>query len=174
MKSLLSPEKPADFGANPVRICTCIVYFHDWPRKILILLRAPDLPYYPDMWGFPNGRIEPGEFPREAMVREIYEETGIYIDPSDFRLTSLGRLYARFPDGAEFETHLFTLQLWSMPEIVHSAETVAHAWVTKDEMLERKFVYTNDLCLEHAGYPKFPAPRANEFTRRPLIGSLET
>ena len=32
------------------------------------------------MWGFPGGRIEPGESIKEAAVREVHEETGITVE----------------------------------------------------------------------------------------------
>lgn len=33
------------------------------------------------MWGLPGGGIEPGEEPAEAVVREVYEETGLHVVP---------------------------------------------------------------------------------------------
>src|SRR5260370_13576286 len=35
-----------------------------------------------DTYGIPGGRIEPGEEPRSAAVREVFEETGLSIEPS--------------------------------------------------------------------------------------------
>lgn len=32
-------------------------------------------------WCFPAGRIKPGEFPREATIRECFEETGLTVKP---------------------------------------------------------------------------------------------
>jgi 8-oxo-dGTP diphosphatase len=44
--------------------------------RILIGQRRPDMPH-PLKWEFPGGKVEPGEKPREALVRELREELDI-------------------------------------------------------------------------------------------------
>ena len=47
--------------------------------KILLLKRKSD-DKFPDMWEFPGGRKEKGETLLEAIKRELYEETGLFLD----------------------------------------------------------------------------------------------
>jgi len=47
-----------------------------------------------DWWEFPGGKIEPGETPREAIIREIREELAVTIEPTE----DLGTIAWDYPD----------------------------------------------------------------------------
>lgn len=63
-------------------------------NKILIARRAPHkkLAGY---WEFPGGKVETGETPELALVREIFEEFGIDIDIESFYMDC----YYKYQDG---------------------------------------------------------------------------
>ncbi len=48
----------------------------DEQRRVL-LVRHRDI----DVWSTPGGSIEPNETPADAVVREVWEETGLYTQP---------------------------------------------------------------------------------------------
>lgn len=49
--------------------------------KVLILKRNPECEFEPNKWGFPGGKVMPGETTKLGAIRECLEECGITIDP---------------------------------------------------------------------------------------------
>jgi mutator protein MutT len=60
---------------HPTRIAIAVV---EQESCILIGQRPPGIPLA-GLWEFPGGKIEPGESPQEAAVRECREEAGIEV-----------------------------------------------------------------------------------------------
>lgn len=47
--------------------------------KALILKRSSELKFFPNNYNLPGGHVEAGEDPKDALVREFFEETGLKI-----------------------------------------------------------------------------------------------
>ena len=99
------------------------VIFRDGPegrgqgREFLLGQRAPGT-FYPGYWEFPGGKVEPGEHPVDALVRELDEELGIRVLECSPWIT-LSHEY----EHAFVRLHFFRVEAWSgeLHDHVHSA-----------------------------------------------------
>jgi 8-oxo-dGTP diphosphatase len=53
------------------------------PEEMLLCHRAPGRRWYPDVWDFPGGHVEPGENHLDALRREVAEELGAQLEGVD-------------------------------------------------------------------------------------------
>ncbi len=94
--------------------------------KILLTRRREDAPY-PLLWEFPGGKVEPGEDPRDGVVREIREELGIDVEAG----TIYDVIYHRYPERTVLV--LAYRCSWLGGEIVE-LEVSGHRWVLPEEL----------------------------------------
>lgn len=66
--------------------CTLLVDRRGW---VLLQERDEDAPIAPERWAASGGHVEPGETFLEAAVRELREETGLVVAPSELQLVGL-------------------------------------------------------------------------------------
>ena len=67
-------------AANPPLLVS-VAALIDADGRVLLAKRPPDKPH-PDLWEFPGGKVEAGETPEAALVRELHEELTITTDAS--------------------------------------------------------------------------------------------
>ena len=92
-----------------------------------------------DWWEFPGGKMEVGETPVEALVREIREELSAVINVGDL-LTTVEYDYPKF----HLTMHCYLCSL--IGEALHLNEHEAAKWLAKDELDSVKWL-TADLEL---------------------------
>lgn len=67
---------------------SAMVILIDPSGRILFIRRSISCPKFPLHWGLPGGYAEHGESIRDCAVREVGEETGLHLRPSDVYLLS--------------------------------------------------------------------------------------
>lgn len=121
---LSSPPAPPGTGRPVVAVIAVV------PRNGRVLLvrrrNRPDA----GRWGFPGGKIEPGETVFAAAVRELAEETGITADPLEV-LDALD-VIDRAPDGALIHHYVLIAVLcrWRAGEGAAADDAEEAAWLT--------------------------------------------
>jgi 8-oxo-dGTP diphosphatase len=61
-------------------VAACALF--DGAGRVLVQQRPPGKSMA-GLWEFPGGKVDPGEAPAEALVRELHEELGIRVDAAD-------------------------------------------------------------------------------------------
>lgn len=71
--------------------CTLLVHVFicDGQGNFLLQKRSMKKKYFPGVWDSTGGRVQAGEPPQAAVIREVYEEVGLHIAPE--RLIYIGR-----------------------------------------------------------------------------------
>ncbi len=115
---------------------TVLCFVRDDQNRYLFLVRGKkpgDL--HAGKYNAPGGKMEPGESPRETMLREVHEETGLTVE----RAVLLG--HVAFPGFHTTESgpmdesmHVFLVTQWSGTPFATSAEGDLE-WVPADRML---------------------------------------
>lgn len=121
----------SDLEKNPTWLPVVAAALRDAEGRCL-MHRRPFEKHHGGLWEFPGGKVEEGENPRNALVREIEEELGI-------RLEGGNLVPAGFADGKpdvsamQIVILLYTTTDWEGTPQALEGEAIG--WFTPDEVL---------------------------------------
>ncbi len=132
---------------------SALVVLYDQHYRVLILQREDD----PSFWQSVTGTLEIGEQPIQTAYREVWEETGIKLNPNHNSITDhkLSTQYEirpqwryRYSPDVRFNTeHVFSAQIDSQLPIVLT-EHLAYKWVSKAEAIATLWSSSNQQAVE--------------------------
>lgn len=114
------------------------VWVYDGKGKLLLTRRAKEKSF-PGTWENSGGAAKAGETSRQAIARELFEETGIRAEEDAFELLDTGR------DGNTHYDYYCLRRAVPLSQIVlQPEETDGAQWVTFDEV--RQMIKDKQIC----------------------------
>jgi len=111
-----------------------------------------------ESWSLPAGAIEPGESPSVAIVREVFEETGLRVRPLRIAAVVGGSsCRVRYPNGDEVEyvVTVFDCEIVGGTAIESNEETRRLAYFRREDMPVLAFEYPREAFNDTRTSPYF-------------------
>lgn len=135
-------ESPPENFQSRVEVAACYVEING---RILLMERASNSAEG-KTWGVPAGKIENGETPHQAAIRELVEETGIKVSSSQVK--EIGRLYVQKPRG-DYIYHMFQVYINEIPKVILSPEHTQYLWANAEDIEALHLIGGGREALDH-------------------------
>lgn len=133
---------PKDFSPS-VQVSSCFCFAQD---KLLLLQTNPYKKALANLWGVPAGKLSPGESPKDAILREMLEETGIKLSAN--KIFFVQTVYIKYP-SFDFMFHIFKSTLVPQTQKLSlSPEHQSFKWVPIQEALEMNLIPGEKECIQ--------------------------
>lgn len=118
--------EPIPRGEYILVVCCWVT---DGKDKLLLTKRSPEKDFYPGYWENSGGRAQSGEESRQAIAREVREETGIAAGEEDFIFLDSQRT-----DSAFFDFYMLVRPVPLEGIRLQKGETCDKRWATFPEV----------------------------------------
>ncbi len=120
-------------GTRLLHVASAAGLIRDGDGRVLLVQHAAA----GGIWACPGGAIDPGEAPQDAVVREVWEETGLLVEPHTLCGTFGGReFFVRYDNGDEvnYVITVFACRPVGGTLVADGDETLDARFVPVDEM----------------------------------------
>lgn len=131
-----------------IEVVAAIIWRNNGAGKEYLAVQRPEGTIHAGWWEFPGGKIEQGEAPATALVRELAEELGIQAHKPHF-WQSLRHSYAATALDPARQVHLHFFHVTDFDGTPQAQEGQQLRWVHPEQGLELPFLAA-DLPIVHA------------------------
>ena len=120
---------------------SAVACFIESQQQLLLLKTDNAHKFQNKVWGAPGGKLEPGELPIQAAVREIFEETGLSLVLTQLHFVT--QLYVR---AGDFDYNLYIYKtilntpINEIQIIINSQEHNDFMWIAPKEALQLSLI----------------------------------
>ena len=130
-----------------------------WRAEEMLVMKRGAGGFSAGGWFIPGGHVEAGERPAEACARELFEETGMSIQPESLMLVDV----MTYETGrATAHTIIYSARCETSAEPVINDEHVATRWMTPEAYIAR---FLNEEMLRRRGASESAVALAAEVAR---------
>ncbi|WP_052088063.1 NUDIX domain-containing protein [Paenibacillus wynnii] len=118
----------------------------------ILFIRKPE----DTLWGLPAGAIEPGESPARALRREVFEETGLMVNPARILGVFGGEKFRYvYSNGHQVEYLAIVFECTIVKGTLQSVdgEVEAFQYFKMNELPELSVPYPKEIFTQNAGMP---------------------
>ena len=128
----------------PVKQSANVALVHK--NRVLLVKRSKRLKVGPGLWQLPGGKLEPGEKPAEAALREIQEELGLVMDGEALHpVSSIHSQSLGDRQGNSIQIHLFYCEVSALPDKLVLEDSIDHVqWVPFSDLENGRRTYMGD------------------------------
>ncbi len=139
---MIYQDKPDNFNSK-FEVVSCFV---EYDGEILLLHRQDHKPEG-DTWGVPAGKIDDGEQPIEAMLREAMQETAIHLPSNE--IVYIRKVYVRYPEY-DFVYYMYHVVLINKPQVkINPKEHKDFRWTTPLDALSINLIRDLDIAIKN-------------------------
>lgn len=116
-------------------------------RKVFFTKRRDTRPAFNNKWEFPGGGVENSEEVTDSLIREVKEETGFNIEPTEL----LPRIWTKTEAKYNYQVFLivYVCKIKSGKINIADNETADYGWFTLKEALKLDFLPLNKEIIQH-------------------------
>ncbi len=101
------------------------------PTGRVLITQRPQHKELGGLWEFPGGKVEPGEAPEDALVRELKEELDLTVEPD--ALDPFAFASHAYPDF-HLLMPLYLISRWKGEPVLHESAAQAMQWARASEL----------------------------------------